>query len=287
MKTAPPDGGKNSEHEVTICSFWFGPLSWLERVSIASFIANGHHFDLYSYEQPEALPFGCRWIDAATVVPRDQMFFYKGNRSPAVFADYFRLMLMQRDAGIWVDCDMLCIAPFGSLPDHIFGYEVAPGDGAHGGQINNAVLRLPPNSPLLGRLLTLFEDDGQDRDPVWLPTYRRWEVNIRRWLGQRIGLSHMQFGATGPFPLTFYAKELCLDHLAQDKNVFYPLAYKKAAELIKAGSSLKEYMTSDTLGVHLWRMALTDRSRASVPVHPEKGSALSDLCHSLGIDPDR
>lgn len=266
-----------------VFSFWDGPLSWLERLSIASFIRNGHDFTLYGFERPVDLPEGCRWSDASEVVPREEMFFYKENRTPATFADYFRLLLMQQNAGIWADCDMICLRPFTGLPDHIFGMEVQAGRGAHGGQINNAVLRIPSESPLLASLIGIFDTDGTQVDPVWLPLYRRLEVLIRRVVGQKVGLSHMQFGATGPFPLTYFARQHGLDRYACSPDVFYPLPYRDARVMLRAGSELGPYLTENTLGVHLWRMALTGRSRQPTPFPPEPGSVLAHLAAELEL----
>lgn len=61
----------------TVCSFWHGPMSWLELFCITSFIAQGHQFDLYSYERPDDLPQGCNWRDASNVLPREDMFFIR------------------------------------------------------------------------------------------------------------------------------------------------------------------------------------------------------------------
>jgi hypothetical protein len=96
MSTLPP-----------IVSFWHGALGWLGRVAIASFLEKGHSFALHAYDDVGPVPSGCEIRDANAIVPRAEMFFYKGNRTPAVFADYFRLKLMEAAAGIWVDCDVL------------------------------------------------------------------------------------------------------------------------------------------------------------------------------------
>ncbi|HCO54110.1 MAG TPA: hypothetical protein DIT93_03720 [Pelagibacterium sp.] len=261
-------------------------MSWLERLCITSFIAQGHQFELYSYDCPEVLPEGCKWRDAAEIVPRENIFFYKGDRSPAVFADYFRLMLMVREAGIWVDCDMLCIRPFSGLSSYVFGYEVPPGKQPHAGQINNAVLRLPKDSDLLKALLGIFDGDSEKIDPVWMPWYRRMEIAVRRMLGQRIGLTHMQFGATGPFPLTHFARMLGKDGEAMATTVFYPLPYDEVRTMLDPGSSFERYIHPETLGLHLWRMALTNRSRRPEPQRPFAGSALGEIAGRLGVETD-
>lgn len=267
----------------TVCSFWHGPMSWLERLCITSFVTQGHQFDLYSYERPDDLPDGCNWCDAAQILPPEGIFFYKGNRSPAVFADYFRLMLMTREAGVWVDCDMLCVRGFSDLPPYVFGYEVPPGRGPHAGQINNAVLRLPKDSALLNALLNIFNGDTARMDPVWMPPYRRAEIRVRRLLGQKVGLTHMQFGATGPFPLTYFARKLGKDDQALGVSVFYPVPYTEAATLLEAGSSLVPYLQAETLAVHLWRMALTGRGHRTEPRLPSPDSALGQIAKRLDL----
>ncbi len=126
-----------------ICSFWHGRLGWLERVCIASFVAQGHRFELYTYGETDEVPAGAVVRDAAGILPEGEMFFYKGSRTPAVFADLFRLRLMERRAGIWADCDVYCVRPFAGLPEYVFGIE-------EGTRVNNAVFRCPAESGLLG-----------------------------------------------------------------------------------------------------------------------------------------
>jgi hypothetical protein len=58
----------------TISMFWSGPLSAMERLSMASFVANGHPVDLYSYGELAALPDGVRLRDAADILPASECF---------------------------------------------------------------------------------------------------------------------------------------------------------------------------------------------------------------------
>lgn len=252
-----------------ICSFWEGELGWLEQLCIASFVDKGHRFALYTYDDC-AVPPGAERRDASTVLPRERMFFYKGNRTPAVFADLFRLELMRREMGIWADCDVLCVKPLAELPDYVFGYETP-------GRVNNAVFRCPSQSALLARMLAVFEPGAI---PPGMPWWRWAEVALRRGVGQRLPVEAMQFGATGPWPLNHWVRALGLEKFTQPKPVFYPLDYGAANRLLEPGSTLD--VPPQTLAVHLWHSALTGRGRTHVPT-PAPGSFFARECARLGV----
>ncbi|MEO6394441.1 MAG: hypothetical protein ABIO40_00845 [Devosia sp.] len=263
-----------------ICSFWHGPISYLERLCIASFLEKGHGFSLYAYEDWGAVPDGCRVIDAETVIPRAEMFFYKGNRTPAVFADLFRLRLMQREAGIWADCDMLCLKPFDGLGAYVFGIEgrtiKALGSEV---KVNNAVFGCPADCDLLRSLLATFEPGAI---PLGMPYNRRFEVWLRRLLGMSLRVEDLQFGATGPWPLNHHLHRLDLFERAQPREVFYPLGYNGAHRLLEADGDIESVITPQTLGIHLWHSALTDRG-TDQPSTPQPGSFLAREATRLGI----
>lgn len=54
-----------------IQSFWYGnELSQVEQLCIKSFLANGHDFHLYTYnENLVGVPDGCKLLDANHIVP--------------------------------------------------------------------------------------------------------------------------------------------------------------------------------------------------------------------------
>lgn len=268
----------------TIVSFWHGPLSWLEKLSIASFVRQGHRFVLYSYAPVADLPVGAEWRDAAEILPESEMVFYKGHGTPAVFADRFRLMLMKKGLGIWADCDVYCIRPIEGLGDYIFSYERPPRADGTGGSINVAVLRVPADAPLLDDLLSVFETENRPLFEPHLPLYRRLEVAGRRLLGQKVGPEFMQYGATGPFALSHYLPKYGLLDKVLPPSVFYPVPYTGIPHLLRTGSSLDRAITPDTRGVHVWRSQLTGRGRTQIAL-PEPQSALHAACLKLGIDP--
>lgn len=268
----------------TIVSFWHGPLGWLERLSIASFVKQGHPYRLYTYGPVDDLPEGAVRLDAAEVVSEDRMFFYKGKHTPAVFADLFRLELMRQEAGLWADCDVVALRPFAGLGDYVFGFEIAPKDSPTG-SVNNAVFGCPPDSELLEKLLAIFDPENRDMALPWLPPVRRLEVALRRFIGQHPAPSDIQFGATGPFPLTWYIRELGLMDKVQPTDVFYPAPYTAIPTLMQPGSRVDHYITAQTLGLHIWRSQLTHRGRAALPT-PPPNSALAELCAQFGIQID-
>jgi hypothetical protein len=265
-----------------ICSFWYGDLGWLGRVSIASFLEKGHSFALYTYGDVGPVPGGCEVRDANELVPQERMFFYKGSRTPAVFADLFRLKLMETRAGIWVDCDVYCVKPYAALGDYVYGIEDEHSRWHYGrAVVNNAVFSCPPDAELLRLLLTTFEPGAI---PAGMPIRRALEVRLRRAMGQKLPVEDMQFGATGPWPLNAYLRQLNLFRLAQPRSVFYPIGYDDAATLLSPGVTLPDIVKPETLSVHLWHSALTDRGTGKLRA-PAPGSFFAREVERLGVVP--
>jgi hypothetical protein len=263
----------------TIVSFWHGPLSWLEVLSITSFLRNGHRVSVYSYDPIEGLPAGAEWHDAAEVLPQSRLVFYKGRGTPGVFSDHFRYAALRAGLGIYADLDIYSVKPIEGPPDYLFAWE-------RPGSVNGAVLHIPSDAPLLADLLTVFEQEKRPLFEPHLPPLRRVEVAVRRLVGDRVTPEHMQYGATGPMALTHYVGKHRLIEKVRPAATFYPVPYEGIPALMKAGSDLDAAIRPETLGIHLWRSQLTDRGRAGLPL-PEAGSALAKLCEKEGLDPAR
>ncbi|WP_189425230.1 hypothetical protein [Devosia pacifica] len=263
-----------------IVSFWHGQLSFLERVCIASFLEKGHRFILFAYDEVGPVPKGTELRDASELVPQDQMFFYKGNRTPAVFADYMRLVLMERGTGIWADCDVYCVRPFENLPEYVFGIEAEPSwRNGFTAQINNAVFLCPPECDLLHALKAVFAPGAI---PPGLPPWRALEVRIRKALGEDLPVHHMQFGATGPAPLNYYVRTLGLEPFIRSRMTFYPMPYGTATALLEPGSDIAGRIGAETLGIHMWHSALTGR-RSGQMLTPQPGSFFAREIERLGV----
>lgn len=114
-----------------INSMWIGrSLSRLELLTITSFLAHGHAFNLWLYEELESdIPREVNLLDAASILPRDAVFtrlfedpirkLGKGSvASP--FSDLFRYKLLHGIGGWWVDMDVTCLRPLRFEEPYVF-----------------------------------------------------------------------------------------------------------------------------------------------------------------------
>jgi hypothetical protein len=130
----------------TIQSLWWGRLSMMERLSIASYVANGHPYHLYTYrEGVQGEPDGIEIKNGAAIVPASDINKF---RHLAHFADWFRYNLLLQRGGWWVDIDTVCLHPFDGWRglDHVIPEQH---DREGGFAVNNAYLRASPGSPIM------------------------------------------------------------------------------------------------------------------------------------------
>lgn len=92
-----------------------GPLSTLERLSIASFLANGHAVHLYTYGEVLNVPEGTQVMSGHDVLPdgpqRRVLQSGGGAGSWAFFSNLFRYRLLHDRGGLWCDTDIVCLRP--------------------------------------------------------------------------------------------------------------------------------------------------------------------------------
>ncbi len=86
-------------------------LSNLERLSIQSFLDNGHEYHLYLYFDVPDMPAGVIVKDANEILPAAKIFKYH-NWAFAPFADWWRYQMLYIKGGFWADLDLVCIKPF-------------------------------------------------------------------------------------------------------------------------------------------------------------------------------
>ena len=202
-------------------SLWIGPrLSAMERLCIRSFLANGHEFHLFVYDDVCDVPAGTVIHSANEILDRSRIFTYAGNGSVAGFANMFRYKLLLDRGGWWVDLDIVCLRPFDFSGEYVFASE--PGD--RGGEVlTNAILKSEAGSPFLEYV---------------------WRVCLEK------DPSKLVWGETGPRLVTDAVGRLGLKRFAKPAKTFCPVSYREWRSLITPDAALE--FDVDTWAVHLW-----------------------------------
>jgi len=197
-------------------SLWIGgQLSKVEQLCIKSFIDLGHDFHLYAYETIENAPAGTKMFDARSILPEERIFRYKegwAKDSVSGFADLFRLVLIQKNGGWWVDMDIICLKPLVFPQKTIFcsSYE-----GEYGALVNNCLFRLEKDHPFLAYCIDRIS---------------------------KIDLENLSFGEAGPFLFQQAVKELQLEKEVMPFFYFNPISWKYVGDLILGKTTAIERM---------------------------------------------
>ena len=219
-----------------------------------SVLRHGNSLTLYSYRDVPGVPEGVEVRDAAVILPEERMIRHSGG-SPAPFADWFRYALQQRGAGTWIDLDIYFVAPLTEPGNYLFGLQEP-------GVINNAVLRLPPDCPLVAALLDLFE---RDRPLPWLSVRERAMDRWNRLFAPSKRRERLPWGATAPRALTALAYKLDVAHHALPAEVFYPVPYQRAEWILDPRLRLEDMIGPRTVTVHLWNELIRPFKQGPAP----------------------
>ncbi|WP_237212700.1 hypothetical protein [Ruegeria lacuscaerulensis] len=264
--------------EFQIGMLWVdGPLSFLEQLCIKSFLDVGQHVCLYTYGDVANIPEGTERRDACEVLSGENIITHKRTGSPAVHADKFRYrMLAQQPDMIWADTDAYCVKPFTTDNGHFHGH-LAPNE------INNGVLRLPPDSPTLYDLIDYTENPY--RIPPWLPTKFRRELIRDALDGNPKHAGEMLWGVWGPRALTWLLRQNGEAQFSFPSEVLYPVSFKERRVMSRASGDADRFVTDETMSIHFYgrRMRSFIRNRFGGVPHPE--SMVGRLVEKHGIDP--
>lgn len=248
-----------------IASLWIGgPLSWLEQVSIASFIETGHEYTLYSYDKIENVPAGVRQVNAREIWDTEEILLHIKAKSPAIHADIFRVKMAYQTGQVWADTDIIALRQFPKNLKWFFGHE--RDDKVH---LGNAILGLPQSSETLKKLNELFSEEYPI--PPWLSQNKKKQLLVDKENGKKLKLENLAWGSTGPQALTYFAKETGEISHAQPTNTFFPVSFQQRKKLV--GTEIHNDLNGiednkDVLCVHLysrWMRKFTSGMPGSVP----------------------
>jgi hypothetical protein len=202
---------------------------------------HGHPVTLYCYREPAGVPDGVIVADAADVLTEDRIVRYP-NGSVALFSNLFRYEAQRQGRGTWIDTDVYLLRPLDCVQPYLFGFE-------HPDMLNNAVLRLPADSPILFDLIEPFDERTV---PDWLPRRERWRAARRLRRDGHCDVALMPWGATGPRAITALARRHGLYDLAGPIETFYPVHYSRADWLLDPAITVEQMVGPQSVAIHLW-----------------------------------
>ena len=236
---------------------WIGrSLGPIHAACLRSFVRSGHNVTLHVYEEPTDAPDGIVLSDAGELFPASRVSEFKGM---AVVADLIRYEILARGLGLYVDCDVYCLRPLEDSP-FILGWE-------NDGVVNNAILKLPHDHPMVRDLCRLGE---RAFVPPWLSRAQQNRLRFMAMVGRPVGIERMRSGTTSPRAVTWYAKAHGIEAEVRPSDVLYPVPPQRASMLVDPDLTIQDLITKRTRYLHLYYGMLKplDLSR------PPKGSPL-------------
>jgi len=204
-----------------VVTFWHGPLDRLRQTCLRSQVAAGHRVTVYSFEPLAGLPDGVGNAEAEAILPHS---FSEKLRPPEPdgswrdwttlqFSDFFRMRLMARHAGLWLDADVLLLKAVEIDPAKpYFAWERRR-------QLGNSVLYLPAADPIVAAFENLMAQD--ELTPDWLALRHRLTFTLRKLRGGSNRLSDIRVAIFGPAALTALARRAGELRCALPKKSFY------------------------------------------------------------------
>lgn len=216
---------------------WIGSeLSVMERLSIASFLAQGHEYHLYVYEDVKHLPDGTLIKDGNEILPSSMIFQYPDFKSYAGFSNFFRYKLLSEKGGWWVDTDMVCLQPFDFADAYVFSSEMSDGQDV----ITSGAIKAPAGSKVMSYA---------------------WNVC------QRKSIENLTWGETGPRLMDEAVRRFSLQKFTRPSSVFCPISYSDWKKVLQPGEI--QLFDKTTYALHLWnemwRRAALDKNQAFHP----------------------
>lgn len=215
-----------------IQSLWIGgPLSEMEKLSIRSFVKNGHPYHLYTYGDVPFIPDGSIVCDANEIIPKSEVFSIRGGYSS--FSDFFRWKLIRDRGGWWADTDTVCLRPFDFSADYVF----VGGLGKPGSNdcVSSGVFKAPKGSQIM--------DWGWDQC-------------------QTISLETMTWGQAGPPLFTEAVHKWELTDKIVHGHMFFPVYYTEAPRAFT--DTYVPRIPNGCYSIHLfnemWRLAGADKN---------------------------
>jgi hypothetical protein len=204
----------------TIQGLWVGSrLSEMERLSISSFIAHGHEYHLYVYEDVKGVPRGTVVKDGNEILPASMIFQYSDFKSYSGFSNFFRYKLLLDRGGWWADTDTVCLKVFDFAEEYVFSSEFSEGKQ----YVNSGVIKAPARSPAMAFAWRACESKSREQ---------------------------LRWGETGPRLIAEAVKAFSLERFIKPHPVFCPVGYEEWRAALEPGAEWA--FDQSTRAIHLW-----------------------------------
>ena len=208
----------------------------MERISIQSFLNQGHPYDLFVYGPVENVPSRANLCDAGEILPESRIFRYQETGSYAGFANFFRYKMLLERGGWWVDTDVICLKPFQFETPHVFATE----EHDQREVLSSGIIRAPKGSAAM-RFAWQTCDSLE-------PTTLRW-------------------GQTGSALVAEVVERFELQSQVQPPTCFCPVPYPKWEDVLSPDVSWN--FGQETHAIHLWNEMWRRAGRGKDETYPE------------------
>ena len=213
-----------------IQSFWSGKLTPMELLCMQSFIQNGHEFHLYTYGDVTGIPSNVVVKDANEILPRATLLKFRAIQQAS---DLFRVAMLLKNGGWYVDMDVVCLRPFDFAGEYVFG-QVADGGGV---TVQNNIMRAPKGSPLM----------------------QHWYTSIMQI--PEADLSGLAFQGIGPDFVSRAVEKFNLQRFVKPWQTFDPVGWKRMDDIVNPNAT---WDLGSSHAVHLFHAAWNNSQEKNI-----------------------
>ena len=208
----------------------------MEKLSITSFLDNGHEYHLYVYDDLPNVPAGTIIKDGNEILPASAIFQYKDRPSYAAFSNFFRYKLLLERGGWWVDSDTVCLRPFDFAEDYVFSSQ----KNQNGEVPNVGALKVPNDSGAMAYAWQVC----QTKNPI-----------------------ELVWGEVGPRLIHEVVTRYGLERYLQPHYIFCPVSWEEWHKLLEPYvAGIHEQAYEVHLWNEMWRLNNQDKEGS---YHPE------------------
>ncbi len=150
----------------TVQTFYEGDLNALHKYCLATFVKFGYEVHLYSYSISSVDIEGVVLINASEILDYNEKYlyvknsFFEGNPI-ALLSDLFRIELLYKKGGWWIDTDVICLRRFDIInKSFVIGCESED-------QLNNAVLFSIPHGAVISYIRSMAWRSMMSKNMKW------------------------------------------------------------------------------------------------------------------------